>query len=54
MYSNGEKGPLIMEENSTQIIIKWLRYVWDRRQNAVLKKRGMLALDAVWVIQQRR
>jgi hypothetical protein len=23
-------------------IIKWLREVWDRRQKAVLKKRGML------------
>jgi hypothetical protein len=35
-------------------IIKWLRQAWDRRENSVLKKRGMLVLNAVWVTEHRR
>jgi len=34
--------------------IMWLREVWDRRYNAILKERGILVFTALWVTQRSR
>jgi hypothetical protein len=31
---------------TAELMVKWLREVWDRRSGALLKKRGMLVIDA--------
>jgi hypothetical protein len=31
---------------TAELMVKWLREVWNRRPGALLKKRGMLAIDA--------
>ena len=35
-------------------MVKWLREVWDRRLYALLKKRGMLALVALKINEERK
>jgi len=40
-------------EFKTKRIMKWLKEVWVRRKNAVVKKRQRLVLNALWVTEHR-